>query len=121
MQYDTGAKAARMNALRALVAGGTLEVGTANMGSVLASFKLADSGGSVRDTTWHIAFADDNATARNEGRASVAQIKDASGTVRISKLRVGMGAGDFDVVISNTQVNNRQTVSLEGEQSITHA
>jgi hypothetical protein len=120
VQYDNGAKAARMNAVRELVAGGTLEIGTDNMRTVLASFRLSDNGGAVRDATWHIAFSNDSVTAQRAGRASAAQIKDASGTVRVKGFTVGMDTKS-DIQISNTQINERQTVALPGDQTITHA
>jgi hypothetical protein len=120
VQYDTGAKTARMNAVRELVKGGTLEIGTTDMRTVLASFKLSGTAGVVRDGTWALAFDADSVVAQRAGRASAAHIKDAGGSVRIMGFTVGMDAAS-DVQISNTQINDRQTVSLPGEQTIIHA
>jgi hypothetical protein len=115
--YDTSAKAARMDAVRRMVAGGTLEFCTAD-GSVLCAFRLTDAAGSVNGDTWTLQIAGD-CTATRTGRAGMARIKDASGTARISGLKIGMGSGDIS--ISNTQINEKQTVSLDGEQSFKHA
>lgn len=120
MILDTGVKFNIMQAMRDSVAGGSLEIGTANMKTVLASFKLDESGGSVDGATWRVGIAAPTAEADVGGRAEAAQLKDRTGTPRITGLRVGMRGSNSDVVLSNTQVNKGQHVTIDGDQIIEH-
>lgn len=117
--YDGGMKNARMTATRDMLKGGTLEIGTAGMSTVLATFKLSGTGGTVIGDIWTMQFVDTKTKASNEGRAVQARIKDTSGTPRLSGLTVGMDKAD--IVINNTMINKNQPVDLIGDATLQHA
>lgn len=115
---DANIRSAMLSAVRDGVRGGTLEIGTADMRSVLASFQLSYDGGTVSGTEWSLGIVNPTVDAALAGRAEKAQIKDSAGVPRIVGLSVGMSGQDADVVLSNTQVNKGQRVSVDGDQTI---
>lgn len=107
---DNTTKDAVMTAIRDTVANGTLEIGTTGMASVLATFGLSATGGTVATQTWTLAFDAGTVSAGNTGTAAAAQIKNSTGTVRISGLTVGTSGSDIN--LNNTSINSGQSVTL---------
>lgn len=116
--YTTAMKTARMTATRDTVANGTLEIGTAGMASVLATFGLSASGGSISNDVWTLAFDASTVAAGNTGTAAAAQIKNSGGTAQITGLTVGTSGSDIN--LDNTSINSGQNVTLSSA-AITHA
>lgn len=116
--YSTGAKNARMTAVRDLCADGTLELLTSN-DTVLLSLGLSTAGGSVTGGIWTVTF-DGAAAAGADGTAAKARIKAASGTVVVDGLAVNTTGGNDAVKLDNTSIASGQSVS-PGSFTITHA
>lgn len=120
LTLDDGTKHAVMNAMREMVAGGVLEICTTNTNVVLARFKFTDTAGSVNGAVWSLAFVSPTVEALTGGRAAIGCVRDRNGVARMSGLVVGMRGSDAEIVISNTQINKGQLVSIDGEQIIEH-
>ena len=116
--YDAAVKTARMTTTRDQVADGTLEIGTSGMASVLATFGLSASGGSISGNVWTLAFDASTVAATASGTAAAARIKNSSGTAKITGLTVGTSGSDIN--LDNTNINNGQNVTLTSA-TITHA
>lgn len=121
--YSTAAKTARMAAVISQIDAGagasTLEIGTAAMGAVLATFTFADPSGTAASGVLTFDFDPDlEATASGTGTAAAAQIKDGDGTVVISGLTVGTSG--TDIVLDSVSITSGQTVTL-ATGTITHA
>lgn len=116
--YDTTIKDARMTATRDAVADGTLEIGTAAMASVLVTFGLSVSGGTISSGVWTLTFDASTVAAANTGTAAAARIKTSGGTSRITGLTVGTSGSDIN--LNNTSINSGQDVTLTSA-TITHA
>src|SRR5262245_54025326 len=104
--YDNTVKAARMTATRDSVADGTLEIGTSGMASVLATFGLSATGGSVTNGAWTLAFDASTVAASASGTAAAARIKNSAGTARVTGLTVGTSGSDIN--LDNTSINSGQ-------------
>jgi len=61
--YATAVKTARMTATRDNFQNGTLEIGTAGMATVLATFTLSGTAGTVATDTWTLAFTSSTVSA----------------------------------------------------------
>lgn len=118
LTYSTGAKNARMTAVRDLCADGSLEILT-SADAVLASIGLSTAGGTVTGGVWTLTF-DGAATATAAGTAAKARIKNASGTVVVSDLTVSATGGSGDVKLDNTSIASGQSVSVSSF-TVTHA
>lgn len=123
--YSTAAKTARMSAVITQIDAhatlpGTLEIGTTAMGTVLATFTLADPCGTAAAGVLTFDFDPDisDTSADATGTAAAAQIKDGSGTVVISGLTVGTSG--TDIILDSTSITAGQTVTLT-TGTITHA
>jgi hypothetical protein len=116
--YDATVKTARITATRDAVANGTLEIGTAGMAAVLATFGLSATGGTVSGSVWTLAFDASTVAAAAAGTAAAARIKEAGGTARITGLTVGTSGSDIN--LDNTNIANGQNVTLSSA-TITHA
>lgn len=116
--YAAAVKTARMTATRDEVANGTLEIGTTGMGTVLATFGLSATGGTISGDVWTLVFDADTVSATAAGTAAAAQIKTSGGTAVITGLTVGQGSGDID--LDNTNIASGQDVTLSSA-TITHA
>ena len=116
--YDASVKTARITATRDAVANGTLEIGTASMASVLATFGLSATSGTVSGSVWTLAFDAGTVAAGASGTAAAARIKDSGGTARITGLTVGTSGSDIN--LDNTSINSGQNVTLSSA-TITHA
>lgn len=106
----TDAKEDVMTALRDLVADGSLEIGTSGMGTVLATFGLSASGGSVSGPDWTLAFDSDTVVSTATGTAASARIKDSSGTVQITGLTVATSGAD--IIVNQTDIAIGQYVTV---------
>ena len=116
--YAAAVKTARMTATRDHFADGTLEIGTAGMGTVLATFGLSATGGSVSGSVWTLAFDAGTVTAGATGTAAAARIKNSVGTANLTGLTVGTSGSDIN--LSSVSINSGQDVTLSGA-TITHA
>lgn len=118
VNYATAVKTARMTATRDDMANGTIEIGTAGMGTVLVTFGLSGTGGTVATDTWTMALDAATVAAANAGVAAEAVVKDSGGTVKISGLTVGTSG--TDIVLDNTNIAAGQNVTLNSA-TIQHA
>ena len=116
--YSTAAKTSRMTATRDLVANGTLEIGTAGMATVLATFGLSAGGGSIAGAVWTLAFDAATVAAGAAGTAASARIKDSGGTAQITGLTVGTSGSDIN--LDSVAISSGQNVTLSSA-TITHA
>lgn len=116
--YATAVKTARMTATRDHFADGTLEIGTTGMASVLATFGLSASGGTIANDVWTLAFDAGTVNATAGGTAAAARIKNASGTANLTGLTVGTSGSDIN--LNNTNIASGQAVTLSSA-TITHA
>lgn len=116
--YNTATKTDRMQAvvdnIDAGAGPGTLEIGTAAMALVLATFTLADPCGTVSGAVLTLDFDPDisDTSADDTGTAAAAQIKDSDGTVIISGLTVGLVSSGENVELDNLSISVGQTVTL---------
>lgn len=116
--YSTGAKNARMTAVRDLCADGTLELLT-SADAVLVSIGLSTAGGTVTGGVWTVTF-DGAAAATGTGTAARARVKNAAGTVVVDGLVVNTTGGNDAVKLDNTSIASGQTVNV-GSFTVTHA
>lgn len=122
--YSTAAKNARLDAVIALIDGGTaspingrLEIGTTGMGTVLATITLAVPCGSAAAGVLTFTMPQSDASADDTGTAAAAQILDADGTAVITGLTVGVGSED--IVLDSASITAGQTVTINSA-AITH-
>jgi len=119
--YSTTLKNTRMTAVRDAIdggsAGGTLEIGTTSMGSVLAVIPLADPCGAVSSGVLNFTMPQSDTSADAAGAAAEARIKDSSGTVVVSGLTVGTSGANINLSSTNIAVGDAVTLS---SASITH-
>jgi hypothetical protein len=122
--YTTAVKTLRMTAVRdaidASATAGTLEIGTAAMASVLATFTLADPSGTISGAVLTLDFDPDisDTSADNSGTAAAARIKNGDGTDIITGLTVGTSG--TDIILDSVSITAGQTVTLTAG-TITHA
>lgn len=116
--YATAVKTARMTATRDHFADGTLEIGTSGMSTVLATFGLSGTGGSVSGSVWTLAFDAGTVAASASGTAAAARIKNSGGTANLTGLTVGTSGSDIN--LDNTNIASGQNVTLSSA-TITHA
>lgn len=119
--YAAALKTTRMQAVRDAIdagpAAGDLQIGTAGMGSVLATITLADPASSVAGAVLTLLWVPLAATAGASGTAAEARIRDSTGTVVVSGLTVGTSG--TDIIISSTTINSGDTVTCTAG-TITH-
>lgn len=108
---STDAKEDLMTALRDLVADGSLEIGASGMETVLATFGLSPSGGTVSGPYWTLAFDNTTVVSTATGTAAAARIKDSSGTVQITGLTVATSGADITVNQTDIGIGQYVTVS----------
>lgn len=114
--YAAAAKDARLNGIRGLVGGGSVEILT-SADAVLVTHTLDGTAGSVTSGVWTLGFASASSNASGTGTAAKAQIKTSGGTAVITGLTVGTSG--TDITINDTAINSGQTISA-GSISITH-
>lgn len=114
--YAAALRTARMNAVVAAIDAGSgagkLKIGTAGMGSVLATLILADPCGTVSGDVLTFDFDPDisDSSADNSGTAAAAVITDSDDNVIVSGLTVGTSAAN--VILDNLSINAGQTVTI---------
>lgn len=120
--YPNGVKGARMTAVRdqidAGAGAGKLEIGTAGMAAVLATFTLNDPCGTVSGTVLTLSGMPKSTTASAAGTAAAARIRDSDNNDVVTGLTVGTSG--TDITIDNTSIANGQTVNLNSG-ALTHA
>ena len=118
--YTNAVKIARMGAVTSQ-AGATavLEIGTAAMGTILASFTLNNpiAGAATGAGVLTLSGFPKNATASATGAAAAARIR-TGGTDIITGLTVGTSGAD--VILDSVSITSGQTVTLNSAV-ITHA
>lgn len=120
VNYATAAKTSRMTATRDHFADGTLEIGTAGMVLVLATFGLSASGGSVAGAVWTLGF-DASTVIASAGAATIAaeaRIKTSGGSADLTGLTVGLSGADIN--LDSVSISLGQNVTLTAG-TITHA
>ena len=120
--YTNAVKIARMGAVTSQ-AGATavLEIGTAAMGTILASFALNNpiAGAATGAGVLTLSGFPKNATASASGTAAAARIRTTTGgTDIITGLTVGTSGAD--VILDSVSITSGQTVTLNSAV-ITHA
>jgi hypothetical protein len=119
--YSTTVKSSRMTVVRDAIdggtSGGTLEIGTTSMASVLAIIPLADPCGSVASDVLTFTMPQSDTSADATGTAAEARIKDSSGTVIVSGLTVGTSGANIN--LSSVGITVGDTVTLSSA-AITH-
>ena len=116
--YPAAVKTARMQAvLTALGASGKLEIGTAGMGTILATIALG-AGGSVSGAVWTLLSSATNATASAGGTAAAARIRTSGNTDIVTGLTVGTSGSDIN--LDSVTITSGQTVTINSA-TITHA
>ena len=116
--YVTATKTARLDATRLDVVSGTLEIGTAGMAAVLATFDLTATAGTVTDDTWTLEFDLSTVTATGAGVAAAARIRDSVSGDVITGPTVATSAADIN--LDNVNINTGQEITLNSA-SIQHA
>lgn len=122
--YTTAVKNARLDAVKTAIDAGSgagkLEIGTAAMGTVLATIALADpsaaaaSGGVLTLS----GFPRSDTSADATGTAAAARIRDSDNNDIITSLTVGTSG--TDIVLDSTSITAGQTVTINSA-TITHA
>jgi len=118
VNYATPVKTARMTATRDHFAGGTLELGTSGMRSVLVSFPLSGDGGTVKDDVWSFGFQLNSVLGSAAGDAVEARVKTQDGSSNLVGLTVG--TEQADIILDNTSIKPGQNVTLSSG-AIKHA
>lgn len=121
--YATAVKTARMQAVAAQIdeaaSAGKLKIYTSGLGTLLATFTLADPCGSVSGAVLTLDFDPDlETTWAATGTAAEATITDGDDEVKISGLTVGTSGADIN--LSSVSAVSGGTVTLT-TGTITHA
>lgn len=108
-------RTAMLDAMRASVAGGTMELLSAS-NQVLAVFDLSDDACSVAAGVWSVEFDPvttlGTAAAGLGTNAAAARFKNSNGAVRLTGLTVTLPGGSGDVKLINTSITEGQTVAI---------
>jgi hypothetical protein len=121
VSYIAALKTTRMQAvINAIDAGtaGTLEMGTAGMGTVLVTFSLNKPSFSLSGDTITMIGAPKFAAASATGTAANARIRSSTGSVIVSGLTIDTAGADIN--LNDTNIVAGQNVTLSSF-SITHA
>lgn len=112
--YPNNVKAARMTAVRDLMdagsGGGKLEIGTAGMGTVLATIVLSDPAGTISAGVLTLSGFPKSDTADATGTAAAARIRDSDNNDVITGLTVGTSGAD--IVLDSVNITTGQTVTI---------
>lgn len=108
--YSQVIKTARMNATRAEVANGTIEILHSDGTTVCVTFGLDATAGSVTNSVWTLVLDASTVAATATCVATSARIKDSGGTAEITALTVGTSGSDIN--LNNTSINSGQNVTL---------
>lgn len=122
VSYIVTLKSTRMQAVIAAIdaspVSGTLELGTASMGTVLVTFTLSKPSFTESAGTITMIGAPKFAPASASGHAANARIKNGAGVVIVSALTVGTSGADIN--LNSVDITAGQNVTLSSF-SITHA
>ena len=122
VNYTNAVKNSRMNAVvTAIGTTGVLEIGTAAMGTVLATIALGNPAGTVAGAgvLTFSGFPRSDVSADASGIAAAARIRTASGgTDIVTDLTVGTSGSDIN--LDSTNITAGQTVTINSF-TITHA
>lgn len=112
MTYSTALKTARMNAIVSIAGSGAkLEIGTAGMTTILASFTFGSVIGTVSgDTLTFSGLPLSDTSADATGTAAEARIRTSGNVDIITGLTVSSTSGN--IILDNTSINAGQTVNL---------
>jgi hypothetical protein len=113
--YAAGLKTSRMQAVVDAIDAGTagkLEIGTAAMAAVLATFTLADPCGTVSGSVLNLDFDPDisDTSADGTGTAAAARIRTSADADVITGLTVGTSG--TDIILDSVSITAGQTVTL---------
>lgn len=108
VNYNVAVKTDRMTTTRDYFANGTLEI--LDGASVLATFGLSASGGTIATDTWTLVFDNGTVTAGASGTADGAQIKNSGGDAHLTGLTVGTSGSDIN--LDNVSITSGQDVTL---------
>lgn len=119
MDYVLSLKTTRMQAVvTAIGSGGKLELGTAGMASVLATFTLDATAGTVTGDTLTFSGMPKTVAAALAGTIAAARIRTSADADVITNLTAGTSAAD--VIVSSTTVAQGQDV-IVNSATIQHA
>lgn len=110
VNYTTAVKTSRMTATRDDVANGSLEILDTDGTTVLVTYGLDATAGSVSGARWTLGFDATTVAASASGTAATARIKDSGGTAQITGLTVGTSGAD--ITIDNTSINSGQDCTI---------
>lgn len=115
--YSTAAKNARLQGvIDTIDAGsgpGVLQIGTAGMGTVLASIVLADPCGTVSGGVLTFSgFPRSDTSADADGTAAAARIRDSDGNDVITGLTVGTVGSGADILFESVSFNVGEVITL---------
>lgn len=119
VNYSTTVKNARLDAVvSAIGSAGYIEIGTAGMGTVLATINLANPAGTASGGVLTFSgFPRSDTSADASGTAAAARIR-ASGAVDVVT-GLTVGTSGTDIVLDTTTIAAAQTVTLNSA-TITH-
>lgn len=117
VNYANAVKTARMTATRDQMADGSLQILT-SADTVLVTFGLSATGGSVSGNVWTLAFDNSTVAASGTGTAAKARIRDAGDVDGVTGLTVSTGGAD--IVLDNLSITSGQNITLNSA-TITHA
>jgi hypothetical protein len=117
--YTTAVKNARLDAVvTAIGASGKLEIGTAGMALVLATFTLESTAGTSSGGVLTLSgFPKSDNSADDTGIAAAARIRKSDNTDIITGLTVGTTG--TDIVLDSVSITSGQTVTLNSA-TVTH-
>lgn len=115
--YRATERTARMQVILDAIDGGTLEIGTAAMASVLASITLPSPAGTLSGDTITLTMPQSDPSADNSGTAAAARIKNSGGAAIVTGLTAGTSG--TNVVLDSVSFTAGQTFTLNSG-TITH-
>jgi len=115
--YSLSAKNARLQAVIDTIDAGTgagyLEIGTTNMGNVLATITFNDPCGTVSSGVLTFSgFPKSDSSAANTGNAAAARIRDSNANDVITGLTVGEAGSGADIILDTTHIDAGEIVTL---------
>jgi hypothetical protein len=119
VNYTTAVKNARLDAVVTQIgSGGKLEIGTAGMATVLATFTLESTAGTSSGGVLTFSGFPKQDGADASGTAAAARIRKSDNTDIVTGLTVGTSASD--IILDNTNIATTQVVIIQSA-AITHA
>ncbi|MEM9085310.1 MAG: hypothetical protein AAGB23_05255 [Pseudomonadota bacterium] len=108
VNYSADVENDRMFATRDYHANGDLQI--LDGATVLVTFGLSASGGTVSGDTWTLVLDNPTVSATGAGTADGARIRNSGGTVGVTGLTVGTSGADIN--LDNTSISAGQNVTL---------